>query len=491
MKRFFLATVLLLALQQNAAAQTDSVIHDTISHRYERFYYSSWYDTCPLFTDSARGFITTHVYSCFDELIGTQTYTPHPIAVKGLAAMVVRDEDLTPISPAEWMYSPDHGHLPEYLSLWQDSSRSVHPVGDSLRFDTLIPRIISIPLSGVDTSRVASCLLYEIYFHKPVYVDSTFYVCGTGHSNTGVWIDEYNDVFRYYKRLHYTVVTDKERGFTPEDLLPTSYCHSTAPTYYLYPRINVATRVADRGWGPFFAIADFYNLTVESSDTALGSVNGGGRFSDLTDVVISATPEPGYSFRRWNDGNTQNPRTVFLTQDTHFTAYFTDSIPLRLTAQPDMAVHGRVTGSGNYWANDTAILTATPNDNYRFTHWNDGDTANPRAVLVTQDTVFTAYFEWINQHNPEGIAAPDGQVPLFTLTPNPAHNSVTVTINSQLSILNSQFSIALTDAAGRELLTLKVQQPKTTIPLGQYPAGTYFVTLRTPDATSTQRLVIE
>ena len=83
------------------------------------------------------------------------------------------------------------------------------------------------------------------------------------------------------------------------------------------------------------------------------------------------------------------------------------------------------------------------------------------------------------------------QAPIFILTPNPAHNSVTVTLNSQLSILNSQFSIALTDAAGRELLTLKVQQPKTTIPLGQYPAGTYFVTLRTPDATSTQRLVIE
>ena len=51
--------------------------------------------------------------------------------------------------------------------------------------------------------------------------------------------------------------------------------------------------------------------------------------------------------------------------------------------------------------------------------------------------------------------------------------------------------MTLTDAAGRELLTLKVQQPKFTVPLAQYPAGTYFLTLRTHDTSSTQRLVIK
>ncbi len=123
---------------------------------------------------------------------------------------------------------------------------------------------------------------------------------------------------------------------------------------------------------------------------------------------------------------------------------------------------------------------------------------HPDSTLVWSDWSNPVFFytgrtmpDTTHQHNPEGINAPDAKAPLFTLTPNPAHNSVTVTLNPQFSIPNSQFSISLTDAAGRELLTLKVQQPKTTIPLGQYPAGTYFVTLRTPDATSTQRLVIE
>ena len=106
-----------------------------------------------------------------------------------------------------------------------------------------------------------------------------------------------------------------------------------------------------------------------------------------------------------------------------------------------------------------------------------------------QDTAFTAHFEMIPQ--PEGITAPDARPQLFTLTPNPARNSVTVTINPQLPILNSQLSMTLTDAAGRELLNTKVTTLNFQLPLSQYPAGTYFLTLRTPDTSSTQRLVIK
>jgi len=38
--------------------------------------------------------------------------------------------------------------------------------------------------------------------------------------------------------------------------------------------------------------------------------------------VISATPNYGYHFAQWSDGNTDNPRTIILTQDTTFTAEF-------------------------------------------------------------------------------------------------------------------------------------------------------------------------
>ena len=123
---------------------------------------------------------------------------------------------------------------------------------------------------------------------------------------------------------------------------------------------------------------------------------------------------------------------------------------------------------------------------------------HPDSTLVWSDWSNPVFFytgrtmpDTTHQHNPEGINAPDAKAPLFTLTPNPAHNSVTVTVNPQLPILKSQLSITLTDAAGRELFTTKVSTPKFQLPLSDYPAGTYFVTLRTPDTTSTQRLVIE
>ena len=489
MKRFFLAALMLLSLHQYAFAQaTDSVIHDTVVHRCERFYYEGWYeDSCQDFLES-----TMRLFDLGRNLTSF-FHTQDSIAVKGLAAMVMRDEDLTPYSPIEIFYSPDHGFLPEYLSLWLDSNYILHLAADSLRVDTVIPRVMRLPLSARDSSRYALCLLYQVFFDKPVIVDSIFAIAGTGNSNRGIWIDSLNGRYwKYYKRWRYATVTDVRRLISTEDF--TIYCHNPSPlTNVNFQTGGYCLEFDDRKWGPFFAIADFYNLNVISSDTTRGSVNGSGRFSSDVPRRITAVPAPGYRFRRWNDGNTHNPRTVFLTQDTLFTAFFTDSIPLRLIAQPNRSYQGQVTGSGNYWAGDTATLTATPNENYRFTRWNDGDTNSTRIVVVTQDTTFTAFFEWIDQH--EDISAPDGQFSTlnsqFSITPNPARNSVTVTLNSQLPILNSQFSLTLSDAAGRELLNTKVSTPNFQLSISQYPAGTYFVTLRTPDATSTQRLVIE
>ena len=444
MKRFFVAALLLLSLHQYAFAQaTDSVIHDTVVHRCERFYYEGWYeDSCQDFLDS-----TMRLFDLGRNLTSF-FHTQDSIAVKGLAAMVMRDEDLTPYSPIEIFYSPDHGFLPEYLSLWLDSNYILHLAADSLRVDTVIPRVMRLPLSARDSSRYALCLLYQVFFDKPVIVDSIFAIAGTGNSNRGIWIDSLNGRYwKYYKRWRYATVTDVRRLISTEDF--TIYCHNPSPlTNVNFQTGGYCLEFDDRKWGPFFAIADFYNLNVISSDTTRGSVNGSGRFSSDVPRRITAVPAPGYRFRRWNDGNTHNPRTVFLTQDTLFTAFFTDSIPLRLIAQPNRSYH-------------------TPNENYRFTGWNDGDTNSTRIVVVTQDTTFTAFFEWIDQH--EGISAPDSQAPLFTLTPNPARNSVTVTINSQLSTLNSQLSTLNDPLRRRRPRTPQHQSLNSQLPTFTFP----------------------
>lgn len=65
-----------------------------------------------------------------------------------------------------------------------------------------------------------------------------------------------------------------------------------------------------------------YQVMVNPADATMGSVLGGGTYNYLSDCTITATPAEGLNFIRWSDGNTNNPRTITVTQDTSFTAIF-------------------------------------------------------------------------------------------------------------------------------------------------------------------------
>ena len=56
------------------------------------------------------------------------------------------------------------------------------------------------------------------------------------------------------------------------------------------------------------------------------------------------------------------------------------------------AAQGQVTGAGTYLVGDTVTLTAIPNYGYHFVQWSDGNTDNPRTLVLTQDTILTAEF---------------------------------------------------------------------------------------------------
>ena len=65
----------------------------------------------------------------------------------------------------------------------------------------------------------------------------------------------------------------------------------------------------------------------------------------------------------------------------------------KLTAIANNAEWGIVEGGSYYDNGDEATLTATANSGYRFVKWSDEVTDNPRTVVVTQDSTFTAIFE--------------------------------------------------------------------------------------------------
>jgi hypothetical protein len=81
---------------------------------------------------------------------------------------------------------------------------------------------------------------------------------------------------------------------------------------------------AASGWKNFTNIQLVkYSIEVNVNDARMGSAKVD--WNRACDTQISATPNLGYHFVQWNDGNTENPRTLELTQDTILTAEFAQS----------------------------------------------------------------------------------------------------------------------------------------------------------------------
>ena len=135
-----------------------------------------------------------------------------------------------------------------------------------------------------------------------------------------------------------------------------------------------------------------YTITVTANDTLLGTVTGGGIYPEGTTIEIGARAKENAVFRHWDDGNTDNPRSLTVTQDMSFTAIF-ESIPFyTIDVLSDDILLGMAYGGGVYQANEVIEIGAIPNEGCCFTGWQDGDQSNPRTVTVTGNAVYTAHF---------------------------------------------------------------------------------------------------
>ena len=113
--------------------------------------------------------------------------------------------------------------------------------------------------------------------------------------------------------------------------------------------------------------------------------------------VFKAVANKGYHFVQWNDGNTDNPRTVAVIQDTTFVAEFAPGSEYTITATCN-SQQGTVSGSGVYVEGTLVTLTVTAYEHYNFTQWTDGNTDNPRKITAERDATYTAEFA-IDQHS--------------------------------------------------------------------------------------------
>ena len=216
-----------------------------------------------------------------------------------------------------------------------------------------------------------------------------------------------------------------------------------------------------------------YTLTVVSNNDAWGTVSGGGTYNQGATVTIRATANSGYHFVQWNDGNTQNPRTVTVNANATYVATFEANSPnpptqYTLTVLSNNDAYGTVSGGGTYNEGAVVTISAVANNGYHFVRWNDGSTQNPRTVTVTANATYVATFE-------ANVGIDDASLAQVNLYPNPATDKVT------LSGLAQQARIDLIDATGRTLATWTSVGEHTTLDISRLSRGNYF--LRITDAT--------
>ena len=489
--KHLIMTITAVCLFVVAAAQ------DTVSGpdgKVKGWYMSYWYDTCYGYYDTAfiptmssyrwdtstyhgRIALRSFAYGS-DMLIAKGERVKHPAAVKGVGVWVM---DHTCADSNSLFYSQlkDTNRLPEYIYIYQwgnSEEKDSMILLDSVRWDTAVYQHLKVPLN-VDSTRFGfwHCLLYTAYFDHPVEVDSLFFMAGSRNS------------YQYDGVYHWCLPTWYMGAFccTIQPRCPNNW----STPYMLYSRTikSWSNETEDdprfQPWGAFMPLIDFVDLHVVPADSSKGTAGPYDTVSMNTTQLIWAQPYQGYRFSHWDDGDTNNPRYIRLMCDTTFVAYFDTALKFHVEVSSNRDYGGRVEGGGDYYANETATLRAVPlMSNYRFVRWNDGNTSNPRYVVVTQDTAFEAQFA----REDERIEQPT-EATLFSLSPNPAQEEVTVTVDG---VAGSGCWLTLNDEAGRELLRHWITDRTLTISIQGLAAGLYFVTIDTPQGSETQKLII-
>ena len=129
-----------------------------------------------------------------------------------------------------------------------------------------------------------------------------------------------------------------------------------------------------------------FNIETVAQDPVMGTASGGGKYRHGTQIEISAKASYGYKFKQWDDGNTDNPRTVTVTGAKKYTAIFEQNeFGINLRSSPDIA--GSTSGSGVYKYLDVASISAYPATGYHFSKWSIYSHKDKKTKSVTDQTL--------------------------------------------------------------------------------------------------------
>ena len=204
-----------------------------------------------------------------------------------------------------------------------------------------------------------------------------------------------------------------------------------------------------------------YTITTDVNPVGAGTVSGGGTYPAGATVTLTATPNTGYYFIGWDDGNADNPRSITVTQNATYIAQFATNPVLTFTLNVLCnTAQGSTVGSGTYTAGSTVNIVAVPNAGFEFDKWNDNNTENPRQVTVNDNMTFVAFFKSV------GVDENDGR--LLAIYPNPASDFIRIEgvgDDSEVYIYNAMGALVKTANAGAD----------SKIGIGDLNAGIYLL----------------
>ena len=113
-------------------------------------------------------------------------------------------------------------------------------------------------------------------------------------------------------------------------------------------------------------------------------------------ILLNAHAKSGYAFSQWSDGNTDNPRIATINAEATFIAQFKESDEPTPDGSYTVVVKadGCTTNLTREMTSGTEMkLYAEAEECNNFVQWSDGNTDNPRTVVVNGDKTYTAIFK--------------------------------------------------------------------------------------------------
>ena len=152
--------------------------------------------------------------------------------------------------------------------------------------------------------------------------DGAFFLCTQMESVTiGEKVESIGES-AFAKCNSLTAVTSK--AVTPPQIWVTTFDDYFIP---LYVPAGCKPKYAEaKYWNKFTDIREtgvtLHTVTANATDETMGYVTGAGEYPQGSTATLVAVPFGQNYFVRWNDGNTDNPRTITVTGDMTFTAEF-------------------------------------------------------------------------------------------------------------------------------------------------------------------------